>query len=327
MLDEGAGAAVISDEAINADHIKALRDWLASQPPWSDLPFIILIASGRPTPGSRVRAQELETLGNLTLIERPMRPETLESSVRSALRARMRQYEVRSRQEALIQANADLEQFAHSASHDLREPIRTISIYSELLGKYYGLRLDERGAEFLSTIRANTKRMDELLNDLLSYAHASSIPDEPPDAIRASSPLEVAIESLAGAIRESGAEIAIGNLPEVRMRESHLAQVFQNLVGNAIKYRNKGVALHIHVSARRVNGYWQFSVRDNGIGIPVEYRETIFGIFKRLHTKSQYTGSGMGLAICQRIVERYRGRIWVESAPGQGSNFLFTIPA
>jgi signal transduction histidine kinase len=326
-LEEGAGATIIADEAINADEIQAFHDWVDAQPPWSDLPFIILTASGRPTHGSRHRAHQLETLGNFTLIERPVRPETVESTVRSALRARMRQYEVRSRQEALLRANADLEQFAHSASHDLREPIRSISIYSELLGRSYGSLFDERGAEFLNTIRTNAKRMEELLNDLLSYAHASSIPDETPQPVRASVPLDAAIENLAGAIRESGAEIAVGDLPAVRMRESHLAQVFQNLVGNAIKYRNEGVSPHIHISARKVSRYWQFSVLDNGIGVPEEYRETIFGIFKRLHTKSQYSGSGMGLAICQRIVERYRGRIWVESAPGCGSNFLFTIPA
>jgi signal transduction histidine kinase len=328
MLNEGVGAAIVADEAITVDQIQSLRDWLDGQPPWSDPPFIILTASGRPTLGSRSRAHELETLGNFTLIERPVRPETVESSVHSALRARMRQYEVRSRQEALLRANADLEQFAHSASHDLKEPIRSIGIYSELLDKHYGQLLDGRGTEFLSTIRSSTKRMEELLGDLISYAHASSIPDdEQPDPINALSPLEAALDSLAGAIRESGARITIDEMPNVRIRESHLAQVFQNLVGNAIKYRNESTTLSIHISSRRTNVFWQFSVRDNGIGVPAEYRETIFGIFKRLHTKTRYSGSGMGLAICRRIVERYRGRIWVESEPGQGSNFLFTIPA
>lgn len=327
-LSEGAGAAIVADEAITVDQIRSLRDWLDGQPQWSDPPFIILTASGRPTHGSRSRAHELETLGNFTLLERPVRPETVESSVRSALRARMRQYEIRSRQEALLRANADLEQFAHSASHDLKEPIRSIGIYSELLDKHYGQLLDGRGTEFLSTIRSSTKRMEELLGDLISYAHASSIPDdEQPDPINALSPLEAALDSLAGAIRESGAQITIDEMPDVRIRESHLAQVFQNLVGNAIKYRNESTPLSIHISSRRTTRFWQFSVRDNGIGVPAEYRETIFGIFKRLHTKTKYSGSGMGLAICQRIVERYRGRIWVESEPGQGSNFLFTIPA
>jgi light-regulated signal transduction histidine kinase (bacteriophytochrome) len=238
----------------------------------------------------------------------------------------MRQYEIRSQQEALLKANADLEQFAHSASHDLREPLRTISIYSELLKKDYGDRLDRKGDEFLSHIRASAKRTDALLTDLLSYAHASSISDDTPEPVQSIRPLEAALKNLDGAIREGNALITIGETPAVRMRESHLAQIFQNLIGNAIKYRRENHQLAIHVSAVRDAGHWVFNVADNGIGIPTEYQESIFGIFKRLHGDSEYTGTGMGLAICQRIVERYHGRIWVESEPGSGSNFLFTVP-
>ena len=327
LLDEGAGAAVVADEAVTVDHIQTFRNWLDKQPPWSDPPFIILTPSGRPTRGSRSRAQELETLGNVTMLERPVRPETVVSTVRSALRARMRQYEVRSRQEALLRANADLEEFAHSASHDLKEPIRSIGIYSELLDKHYARLLDEKGMEFLTAVRSSTKRMDDLLADLLSYARASSIPDEQSDPIHAMVALNAALDGLAGAIRESGAQTTVSEMPFVRVRERHLAQVFQNLIGNAIKYRNENVTPNIFISAKKAGTFWEFSILDNGIGIPPEYRETIFGIFKRLHSKSKYSGTGMGLAICQRIVERYRGRIWVESEPGNGSNFLFTIPA
>src|SRR5579871_2986138 len=167
MLGEGAGAAIVAEEALSANYVRDLGFWLNSQPPWSDMPFIILTSSGRPTPASIRRAHELETLGNFTLIERPVRPETVQSAVRAALRARSRQYEMRSRQEALIRANADLEQFAHSASHDLREPIRTISVYSELLTKRYGQSFDHKGQEFLEFIQSGVQRMETLLADLL----------------------------------------------------------------------------------------------------------------------------------------------------------------
>jgi signal transduction histidine kinase len=325
-LDEGAGAAIIAEEALTSDRVQALARWLTSQPPWSDMPFIILTSTGRPTPESKRRAHELETLGNVTLIERPVRPETMLSAARAALRSRGRQYEMRSRQEALIQANADLEQFAHSASHDLREPIRSICVYSELLGKQYGHLLDQKGAEFLGLVQSAAQRMETLVADLLSYAHASSIPDELPDPICAREPLEEALQNLAGAIRESGACITIGEMPVVHVRKRHLEQVFQNLVGNAIKYRGDE-PLRINLSAQKEERHWLFSVEDNGIGIGAEYKEIIFGIFKRLHSNQAYSGTGMGLAICQRIIERYRGRIWVESQPGRGSKFFFTIPA
>ncbi len=323
-LREGAGGAIIAEEALKPDHVKALTEWLTSQPPWSDMPFIVLTSSGRPTPQSERRAHELQTLGNITLIERPVRPETVQTAIRAALRARQRQYEMRSRQEELIRANADLEQFAHSASHDLREPIRSISVYTELIKKHSGQLLDHKTAEYLGFVRAGAARMETLLEDLLAYSQASNIPDEVPDAIDARDPLKAALENLAGSIRDSSAQIETGEMPLVRIRPGHLQQLFQNLIGNAIKY-NAG-SPHVRVAVRNEDGQWIFSVEDNGIGIAEEYKETIFGIFKRLHTNQAYSGTGMGLAICQRVVERYRGRIWVESRSGQGSTFYFTIP-
>lgn len=325
LLTEGAGSAIIAEEALTPDLLQALSHWLDSQPAWSDLPFIVLTSSGRPTHENQRRAQELQALGNLTLIERPMRPETILSSVRAVLRARMRQYEIRTRQEALTQAVADLEQFAHSASHDLKEPLRSIAIYSDLLARSYESLLDEDGRKFLTFIQSATNRMRELLDDLLSYAGASSISEVAVEPVQAARPLEAALDSLAGAVRESNAEISVGEMPAIRMHESHLAQIFQNLIGNAIKYRKKNERLLIQISARRADGHWIFSIADNGIGVHPAYKETIFGIFKRLHSNSEYSGTGMGLAICQRIVERYGGRIWVESEPGRGSTFFFTI--
>ena len=326
MLAEGAGTALLTEEALDPIQVRAFGSWLSAQPPWSDLPLLILTRSGRTTLDSRRKAHELETIGNITLIERPARPETVQSSVRAALRARMRQYEIRSSQEALVRANADLEHFARSASHDLREPLRSIGINTDFLARDYAESLDQKGSLFLSHIRSSVTRIETLLNDLLAYAHASSISDELPQPIDARGPLEGALQNLAGAIKESGAHISVGDMPAVRARQSHLEQVFQNLIGNAIKYRKEEL-LNVRLAARREDTFWLFSVEDNGIGIPAEYRETVFGIFQRLHTNEAYSGTGMGLAICQRIIERYGGRIWVESEPGRGSNFLFTIPA
>ncbi|MEI9814786.1 MAG: ATP-binding protein [Acidobacteriota bacterium] len=327
MLAEGAGAVIVAEEALKPPVMVSLAEWVIEQPAWSDTPFIVLTAAGRPTREHQRRAQEMQLLGNVTLIERPARPETVHSSVRTALRARKRQYEIRRREGDLLQANADLEQFAHSASHDLREPLRTIALYSHLVCRTYADVLDEPGRGFLKVIESNAIRMDSLLTDLLRYAHASSIRDSASEAIPAQRALKSALESLAIAITESKAQISIGELPCVRMHESHLAQLFQNLVGNAIKYRHENRPVKIVISAARDGENWIFCVADNGIGIEPDYRKKIFGLFQRLHASSKYPGAGMGLAICDRIIDRYGGRIWVESVPGQGSSFYFTSAA
>jgi signal transduction histidine kinase len=327
MLAEGIGAVIIAQEALTPDVARAVGVWLDSQPAWSDIPFLVLTSGGGPTHHGYVRPQDLQALGNFTLIERPVRPDTVQSLVRAALRARMRQYEIRSQQQALIQANADLEQFAYSASHDLREPLRSIGIYSDLLARSHGTLIDESGRRYLDSIQSGVQRMDALLADLLTYAHASSISEATVEPVQALGPLEATLQSLAGAIHESNAQISLGDMPAVRVHESHLSQIFQNLIGNAIKYRKQNQPLHIQVSAERSDTRWVFRVADNGIGVPPDYRETIFGIFKRLHGNGEYSGTGMGLAICQRIVERYRGRIWVESGSEDGSEFFFTLPS
>lgn len=184
MLSQGAGAAIIADEALPPDALDPLALWQALQPPWSDMPFIVLTSAGKPTLENHNRAMKLEVLGNFSLLERPVRPETVRSAARTALRARAKQYEIRSRQEALLRANADLEDFAHSASHDLREPIRSIGIFCELLARTNGPSLDSSGKEHLARIAAGVKRMDALLSDLLAYAHASNISEEPIEPTR-----------------------------------------------------------------------------------------------------------------------------------------------
>ena len=168
--------------------------------------------------------------------------------------------------------------------------------------------------------------MDALLGDLLSYSHASSISGEEVESIPSNRALEAALKNLDGAILESNAKISVAEMPTVRMRESHLSQIFQNRLGNAIKYRKEGWRPVIEVSTREFEGNWIFTIADNGIGLPAVYKQDIFGIFQRLHTHNKYSGTGMGLAICKRIVERYRGQIWVESESGKGARFSFSVP-
>ncbi len=326
LLEGGAAAAIVAEEAFTHNGVENVAHWLASQPPWSDLPIVVLTSSGRPNSASRKKARELEALGNVTFLERPARPDTLRCSMRAALRARLRQYEMRRRQEMLTRLNADLEQFAHSASHDLQEPLRNVAIYSELLSRRYASAIDGSGLQFLEHVRSGALRMQSLVHDLLSYTQAASLHEDVSEPRDAGLAFEEVLSNLRASIAQSGACITCDPLPAVRVLAVHLQQLLQNLIGNAIKYRSEEPP-RIHVSAKKRDGYWLFSVEDNGIGIDPESKEQIFGIFKRLHTNDKYSGTGIGLAICQRIAERYRGRIWVESEPGRGSTFFFTIPA
>jgi len=227
---------------------------------------------------------------------------------------------------ALERANVDLQHFAYSASHDLQEPLRMVAAYSGMLKSRFAGQLDETGAQCIEYIALGAEKMRQLLNDLLAFTRVSAI--DPADAkpIDAGEALNGALKALDPAIHESGAVITRGPLPAVRLHEFQLHQLFQNLIGNAIRYRGSDPP-RIHVAAERSGDYWLFSFQDNGIGIDPQYKEQIFEMFRRLHGPAEYPGTGMGLAICQRIVERSGGRIWVESEPGRGSTFFFTIPA
>lgn len=228
--------------------------------------------------------------------------------------------------EELKRANSDLEQFAYSASHDLREPLRNVAIYSQMITRKYAAKLDEQGHQFLGYVMDGARRMDALVNDLLAYTRAGETGDNgAKEKTSASDALQTALSNLLNVVMETQAEITYEELPELNVRRVHLQQLFQNLIGNSIKYRSKEIP-RIHISAHKKENTWLFSVKDNGIGIEPEYRERVFGIFKRLHREEEYPGTGMGLAICQRIVERYRGRIWVESEFGRGATFFFTLP-
>jgi signal transduction histidine kinase len=232
--------------------------------------------------------------------------------------------DLRRSNEALRRANIDLEQFAYSASHDLQEPLRNMAIYAQLLNRRYAHVLDERGREFLKIVSDGAQRMGLLITDLLVYTQTGRSGTGTAEMIDANAVLEKVLVDLSSAVREAGANIVNQGLPRLQMEEVHLQQLFQNIIGNALKYRSEQAPL-IHISSEQIDGYWRFSLKDNGIGINPDYKETIFGIFKRLHSNGDYAGTGIGLAICQRLVERYDGRIWVESEAGKGATFFFTV--
>jgi PAS domain S-box-containing protein len=238
--------------------------------------------------------------------------------------------QIRSRQDlreandSLTRSNADLEQFAYSASHDLQEPLRMVSAYSEMLRKKFGNQLGATGDEYIGFVVEGANRMEQLLRDLRAYTHTSIVNEGPAPVVSPETAIERTMTTLKPAIDQSGADITVDPLPPVRMHSFQLEQLFQNIISNAIRYRGSDRP-RIHVGAAPEGDAWRFFIQDNGIGIDPEYKEQIFGIFKRLHTTSEYPGTGMGLAICQRIVERAGGRIWVESQPGRGSTFFFTL--
>jgi light-regulated signal transduction histidine kinase (bacteriophytochrome) len=228
-------------------------------------------------------------------------------------------------QAEIRRANQDLEQFAFSVSHDLQEPLRSVKIYSELLTRRYSSKLDGQALEFLEYLGAGATRLELLVSDLLTYTQVSKRV-EGSEFANANAALAAVLEGMSGSILTSGARITSDPLPTIPMHSVQLEQLFQNLIGNAIKYRSPERTCEIHIASERQGGGWTFAVRDNGIGIAPEYKEKVFGLFKRLHTSDEYSGTGIGLAICQRIVDQYHGRIWVESEPGRGSTFRFTIP-
>jgi PAS domain S-box-containing protein len=228
-------------------------------------------------------------------------------------------------EQELRRANDDLEQFAYSVSHDLQEPLRSVSIYSELLIRRCAERLDGEAQELLRYLAEGAARMEALVGDLLEYTRVVKL-DVSTDKTDANAVLATVLSNLAETIASLDARVIPGELPEVRASAIHLQQIFQNLISNALRYRGREPPV-VHVEAgQHDGGYALFSVKDNGIGFEPQYKEQIFGLFKRLHTSTEYPGTGLGLAICRRIVERYRGRIWAESTPGEGSAFYFTLP-
>jgi PAS domain S-box-containing protein len=237
--------------------------------------------------------------------------------------------ELRQANEALMRANTDLEQFAYAASHDLQEPLRTVTSYVRLLERRYGNRLGEEGLELMSFVVSGATRMQALIRDLLSYSRILHNPNAPEDTfhpVSIANILDNVIADLHSAMSELHVSITHDELPTVQGDVTQLSQLFQNLLSNSIKYRRTDVPVKIYISAERNIGEWQFRVTDNGIGFSTRYAERIFGLFKRLHGV-ELPGTGIGLAICRKIVERHGGWIWAEGRPNEGATFAFTLPA
>ncbi len=247
------------------------------------------------------------------------------SSIHRDITERKRAEEALARRaEELERSNTELEQFAFVASHDLQEPLRMVASYTQLLAQRYQGKLDADADEFIAFAVEGAQRMQKLIQDLLTYSRLGTRREEfkPIDCGQA---LGRALQNLAASIEESGASITHGPLPTVMADGSQLTQLFQNLVSNAIKFRDQQPP-RVHISAERNGAEWTFAVQDDGIGIEPQYADRIFVIFQRLHPRNEYPGTGIGLAISKKIVERHGGRIWVESKVGEGATFKFTIP-
>lgn len=229
-------------------------------------------------------------------------------------------------QDSLTESNQALEQFASIAGHDLQEPLRTITSYAELLNRRVGDTLHGDEHKFLTFIINGAKRMSTLVSDLLAYARTTTEVDRPV-SMSLDQDLETALSFLDASIVENEAVVTHDPLPEIPADQGQIVRLFQNLIGNALKYRSTGAPPRVHVSALREGAYWIVTISDNGIGFDEKYAEAIFAPFKRLHSESEYAGSGVGLAICRRVVEGHGGKIWARSTPGKGSSFSFSLPA
>lgn len=248
----------------------------------------------------------------------------LPASVRRVIEEKRLRDENRRTQEELARSNRDLEQFAYVASHDLQEPLRMVAMYTQLLAERYQGQLDASADKYIHYAVDGALRMQALVQDLLAFSRVGRTGIDPQE-IKSLDVVEIALKNLQSAIQESGAKIRRTDLPVIVADRTQMIQLFQNLIGNAIKFHGPEQP-DVRITAEREEGNWRFTVQDNGIGIPAKHLDEVFGIFRRLHTRAEYPGNGIGLAICKKIVEQHGGTIWVESQPKKGSDFRFTIP-
>jgi light-regulated signal transduction histidine kinase (bacteriophytochrome) len=331
---------VIEEEGLTAQALEKLNGFLSGQPPWSGLPVILLLKRVASTGPRRFWS---ESIRNVIVVNRPVTSAALISTLQIALKARQRQYEVRDllanlqelnrnleqrvadRTAQLERSNKDLEQFAYVASHDLQEPLRVVTLFLQLLKDQYKTQLDDKAREYIGHAFDGANRMSAMIKDLLAYARVGS-QGITPTVLDLQGVVEYVKANLRAAIEESNAEITSDPMPTVTADGPQMQQVLQNLVSNALKFHQEARRPAVHIGATRQADHWLFQVKDNGIGIDPKHVEQVFLLFQRLHAREKYPGSGIGLAICKRIVERHGGQIWVESEPGKGSTFFFTIP-
>ena len=333
-------ALVIEEEGLTAQALEKLHGFLSGQPPWSGLPVILLLKRVASTGPRRLWS---ESIRNVIVVNRPVTSAALISTLQTALKARQRQYEVRDllanlqelnrnleqrvadRTAQLERSNKDLEQFAYVASHDLQEPLRVVTLFLQLLKDQYKAQLDDKAREYIGHAFDGANGMSAMIKALLAYARAGS-QGVSPTVLDLRGVVEYVKANLRAAIEESNAEITSDPMPTVTADGPQMQQLLLNLVGNALKFRQEGRRTEVHIGVSQEAGNWVFQVKDNGIGIDPKQMDRAFLLFQRLQSREKYPGSGIGLAICKKIVERHGGQIWVESEPGKGSTFFFTIP-
>jgi signal transduction histidine kinase len=337
QLADGAGALLLAEEALRVPRLGALIDQLQKQPSWSDVPLIVITTGGDTTNASVRAYTAFGPSANLTLVERPFRAITLISTMRTALRSRRRQYEVRDlldqleekvreRTTRLEQTVSELEAFSYSVSHDLRAPLRAMRGYSEILLQEYAPKLDQTGADYLKRILAASERLDRLVQDILRYSRCAR------EKIECG---PVNLENLIGevvgeypAFHPPNAEVVVaGPLLPVWGHSPSLTQVISNLLSNAVKFVRPGRAPKIKIWTEPAGSRVRVLFNDNGIGIAPENFEKIFRMFERLTPGNQYDGTGIGLAIVAKAIERMGGTLGVDSVVGRGSTFWFELPA
>ena len=311
------------DYFTDQDQARAGYQQVFAQGSVTDYPLTVRHRDGRLTDVLYNASVYTDAAGHVLGVFAAARDITERKQAEEALARGLRELERRS--EELARSNAELEVFAYVASHDLAEPIRAISGPVSLLARRYGGQLDERADEYIGFAVDGCRRMQALIEDLLQYSRVGRVEGRR-ERVDCNRVVATVLTGLSRTVAETETQITVDDLPVVSGEPSQLGQVFQNLISNALKFRAPGVTPRVYVRAERIGSEWRFSVTDNGIGIESRHQDRVFGMFKRLHPRDAYPGTGIGLAICKKIVENHGGRIGIDSAPGGGCRFWFALP-